>query len=299
MTEPKTTRARTRDAAPKQEVAKAPTKEVAKTSGGAVPAFLAEAAAADAGKGTSSDADDNLVPLIYILQAQSPQANKRNPDYVEGGEAGAIWLRNSGLPAISGETGILFQPCHFYKDWVEWVLRDNGGGFAGRHDDKPEEAVETPDQKDPSRTRWMLPNGNEVVETRYHIGNVYIEEVNADGEVVLTGQVFPYVIPMTGSAHTASRAWMFLMNSKKLPGGAASAPSWAALYRLGTKLRTNKKGEWMSWDIADAGWVQSLDDYNRGTALNAAFASGELKAADLDETAAGGGDAPAGEGAAM
>ena len=237
-------------------------------TGGSVPAFLAGLAAEDAGKGVSTLAEDNLVPLIYILQAQSPQCNRRSPDYVEGAESGSIWLRNSGLPAIDGEEGLLFQPCYFQKDWVEWVPRSAGGGYVGRHEEMPPEAEEKNiDPQNPEKKFWVLPNGNTVVETRYHIGYVILED----------GRAMPYVIPMSSSAHTASRGWMFLMNSRQL--GSAKAPSWAGLYRLKTKERTNKSGTWFTWDITDAGWVASPEDYARGADLHESFARGERKIA--------------------
>jgi hypothetical protein len=229
---------------------------------GTVPAFLKESVVKDAGKGVSTRAEDNLVPLIYILQAQSPQAQRKDPNYVEGGEAGAIWLRNSGVPAINGDDGILFQPCYFHVDWVEWIPRSKGGGFVGRHLERPADAEQKQDPQNPNKFRWVRPNGNEVVQTRYHTGYVIFEDM-----------AIPYVIPMTSSGHTVSRNWMFMMNRKKAFG--VKPPSWACLYRLRTKPRTNAAGTWMTWDISDAGWVQEQDEYNRGEELNNSFEAGE------------------------
>ena len=249
-----------------------------------VPAFLAEKIAQDSGKGVSTLQEDNLVPLIYILQAQSPQCNKRGPEYVEGAEDGAIWLRNSGLPAISGDEGILFQPCYFQKDFVEWIPRGAGGGYVGRYPDRPADAVEKNiDPQSPDKLAWVLPNGNTVVETRYHIGYVITDQ-----------GALPYVIPMSSSAHTASKGWMFLMNGKQMSG--SKAPSFACYYRLKTKSRTNKAGTWSTWDITDAGWVQSEAEYNRGADLHESFASGERQIGEEDATHA---QAPAGDDAAM
>src|SRR3954465_1560369 len=54
----------------------------------------------DAGEGVSTLASDNVVPLIYLLQALSPQCVRQSPGYVTpgvGGEKGAvagnIWFR--------------------------------------------------------------------------------------------------------------------------------------------------------------------------------------------------------------
>ena len=253
------TRIKTRDSASKEVVKiEEPT--------GALPSFLADLAKEDSGKGVSRDQSDNIVPLIYVLQALSPQCNKRGPDYIEGAEDGAIWLRNSSEGVVSGEDGILFQPCYFQKDWVEWVPRAAGGGFAGRHDEKPGEAVEKSlDPEKPDRLSWVLPNGNTVMETRYHIGYVHLPD----------GRRLPYVIPMSSSAHTVSRGWMFLMNSKSSDGGKTVAPAWMALYRLRTKAKTKNGFNWSLWDVSDAGWIQSADDYTRGLALYNSFEGGE------------------------
>lgn len=237
----------------------------------APPAALASLAKKDAGKGVSTAQEDNLIPLIYVLQAQSPQVNKRNAgSYIAGAEAGSIWLRNFSDPIVAGEEGFLFQPCHFSKDWVEWIPRDNGGGFVGRHAELPKDAKKVSDPKNPSKVRYVRKNGNEIIETRYHVGNVITAKYGA----------VPYVIPLTSSGHTVSRDWMFRMNSKQLPTG-DKAPSWMCLYRLRTKERTNAAGTWFTWDISDEGWVQSEEDYLRGASLHEAVTSG-AKAVEAD-----------------
>lgn len=251
------------------------TKELTVPESGSVPAFLQDQVVADAGKGVSTNAEDNIVPLIYVLQAQSPQCNRRSPDFVEGAEAGAFWLRSSGLPAVSGDDGILFQPCFFSKDWVEW--RPNRGGFVTRHSDRPADAElkNTPTPEDPDRQSWVMPNGNYVVETRYHIGNVYLPD----------GKIMPYVIPFSSTGHTVSKNWMFLMNNKVIAGAKGAAPSFACFYRLKTKETSNAKGTWMKIEVTDEGWVQTAADYERGKALHNAFSTGEKDIDAPDESA--------------
>lgn len=234
--------------------------------GASVPAFMKDKASADVGKGTSQNQEDNLVPLIYILQSNSPQVTDRNPDYIEGAKPGDIWLRNAPVPIVKGDVGMLFQPCFFSKDWVEW--KPHRGGYAGRHDSRPDDATEQPDPQDKERKLWVRKNGNIVTETRYHIGYVIDEE---------TGAAVPFVIPFSGSGHTVSRQWMFSMNSKAIPGVEGSAPSWACLYRLKTKFTSNAKGDWFKFDPEDAGWVESEAEYERGKKLNEAFMAGAHK----------------------
>lgn len=250
----------------KQEVAKVSTKITGLSSA------LAERMARDAGKGVSKDASDNMVPLIYILQAQSPQVLKRNPAYIPGAEAGSIWLKGITDPIVDGEVGIIFQPCFFSKDWVEWVPRESGGGFVARHPHRPGDSTRVEDPRNPSREQWERPNGNQLRETRYHAGLVHNHGSHP----------LPFVIPMSGSGHSVSRAWMSQMNLKQLENG-DTAPSYGQLWKLCTKLRTNALGEWYTWDIRDSGWVENVKDYDAGFALYNAFSTG-ARSAEHEET---------------
>lgn len=246
------------------------------------PAALADKLKVDAGKGVSTAQDDNQVPLIYVLQPLSPQVDKRDPRYIDGAEAGDIWLRNAPDPIVKGETGILFQPCSFWHDVGEWIPRDDGGGFVARHKVLPGNAVKTVDPKNPALVKYRTPDGNELVETRNHAGYVVTE----DGPI-------PYVLPLTSTGHSVSRSWMFMMNSQRGPDG-AKPPSWACVYRLKTIQKKNKKGAWFVLVAENAGdhgqtrWVDTVEDYERGSALYEAFASGQKQAeapvADVGES---------------
>jgi hypothetical protein len=227
------------------------------------PAELESAMAKYAGAGVSKAQDDNLVPLIYVLQPLSPQIDKRDDKYVEGAEPADIWLRNAATPIVKGEEGIAFQHCFFSIDWVEWVPRDKGGGFVARHKTIPEDAKKTADPQNPNRVRYVRPNGNEVIQTRYHVGYALVKNAVP----------LPYVIPMSSSGHTVSREWMFRMNQKSLADG-STAPAFGFIYRLRTRRRTNQLGSWFVWDVSDERWA-TLEEIKRGASLFEAFSSGE------------------------
>jgi hypothetical protein len=225
---------------------------------------------ADAGKnkGTSSKTEDNLVPLVYILQSNSPQVNKRSDAYIEGAEAGDIWLRHAAEPIVKGDEGVVFLPCYFFKDYVEWIPRDDGGGMVGRHPELPEEAEVQHDEKRPNRVINKMPNGNDLILTANHAGFVITDE----------GRALPYMIPLKSTGLTVSRAWMFMMNQKLSVEGKPLA-SYSHKYRLTTKHRKNKEGEWFVLDVTDEGRLTAADKelYMMGRALEAAFASGEKR----------------------
>ena len=223
----------------------------------------------DLRKGTSQRPEDNLVPLIYILQSNSPQVNKRNPDaYIEGAEAGDIWLRHAQNPIIKGDEGITFIPCYWFKDWVEWIPRDDGGGFVGRHKELPPEAVVEMDTKS-RRAVNKMPNGNDLVETANHAGFVFTRD----------GRALPYLIPMKSTGLTISRQWMSLFN-QKLNDEGEPYPSFSHKYHLTTKHRKNKEGEWFVFDVKDIpnGVLRNKTLYTMCQALEKAFESGQKQA---------------------
>lgn len=239
----------------------------------------------DPGGGLSKDQADNMVPLIYLLQPLSPQVMKGDPERIPDAEAGDVWLRNAEKPIIKGEVGMLFQPCYFYKDIVEWI--PNRGGFVGRHDiaclpnvstkkgwtGTLTDVKEIKDEEEPNAPpRYVRSsNNNEVVETRYFVGNVYFE----DGRLPL-----PFVIPLSSTGHSFGKQWMFLQNSQCLPDGSQIDKSWAVIYRLKTSMKTNTKGSWYMYTVQKERMIGTMDEFERGAALNKAFASGEKKIDD-------------------
>ena len=54
--------------------------------------------------------DDLAIPFIRVLQAMSPQVNKRAPEYVDGAEVGMLFntVTNS---VYDGEKGVEIVPC--------------------------------------------------------------------------------------------------------------------------------------------------------------------------------------------
>ena len=187
-------------------------------------AFLA----ANAGAGTSADPEHNTIPMIYVLQTNSPQVNKRNDKYVNGAEPGDLWLKSGATPIIKGTEGVMFQPCYFQYVWVEW--KPNREGFVTSHKKRPIDAEQK--QMDPNDDRlfWVRPNGNQVIETCYVYGFVDMK--------------YPYVIPLSSSGYRVAREWNADVRNKVYND--KTLPAWATRYRLKTVLRNNSKGEWFT-----------------------------------------------------
>jgi hypothetical protein len=149
-----------------------------------------------------------------------------SPAYVDGAKAGSIWLRNYDPPIVDGKTGILVQPVKMYKEWVEWVPRDAGGGMVGRYLKRPESAV----CRDVATNRWVL-GEHELRETRMWVVNYF-----NPGPVA-------FIIPCQSTMNTFARQWNTVIEQQFEDGGRMS-PTWRYLWRLTTKQRQNSMGKW-------------------------------------------------------
>lgn len=230
----------------------------------------------DADKGVSHAMDDNVVPLVYILQPLSPQVIKKDPKHVQGAEAGQIWFRGT-KKTLDGEEGMLVQPVFFSKCVLEW--RPERGGFVTRHMvESPSDiagARQIPNPKDPKKApKWVSEEGNDLVMTREHV--VIIHDV--------FDKPTPFVIPMAGSQHSSSRNWMGLMNAKNVPGTDKTAPSYAYLYRMTIEPRSDGKNNWYGWEIVDGGedgsplLIEDIAIYREARKIHDNFAKGTMRA---------------------
>lgn len=293
------TTARTRDAA---ATAKADPKTtgttVAKAGANQVPAHLRAQVKADAGQGVSSSSEDSMVPMLTVLQGQSPQTMKMKPEYIKDAQPGDILLKNAPVPVVKAlgaeAPGILVQSCYFYKNVVEWIPRNpdgTGGGYVAEHKwfagwessdwAKGLGIHEVVDDKDGSKSWMDKDEEHEFIETRNHAVILYPEG----------GTPLPYLIPLSSSGHAVSRQWTFMMRNKTLDG--AQVPSFAVLYRLKTNMRTKGNNNWYVLDPKEGGpdgdtlWA-SAEQYAAGKALHDAFAAGTKKVEMGAEAAPGG-----------
>ena len=221
-----------------------------------------------AGAGTSSKAEHVTIPLVYVLQSNSPQAIKRNPAYVEGAEPGDLWFRNAAQPIHKGTDGVLFQPCHFDWAFVEW--KPEREGFVAAHKTRPADAKEKlEDASDPdSRLQWVRPNGNIVVDTCYVYGLVDMER--------------PYVIPLSSTGYRVAKDWNTDLLNRKHNG--KPLPVFGTKYELRTVLRSNKKGEWFILGFDFVPGLPTAEEVKRGLAFFKAVSAGEQRAEEEIKT---------------
>jgi hypothetical protein len=180
---------------------------------------------------------------------------------------------------------ILFQPCGFSHEWVEWTGEPGEGGApVGMFpfEERPSDAKEF--EKSDGRKEWRRENGNRLVETRHHYGNIVTDE-----------GLIPVVIPMSGTNHGSSRQWTAMMKRFTIPGTNKPAPAFSRLYQINTSFSQRGTQSWYKYRVIDNGWVTDQNVLQSGFAFAKAVAAKEVRAgmdADADAGSSIGDDIP-------
>jgi len=184
---------------------------------------LMEMSQADTGAGIRNMTMDDIgVPYLYVLQPLSPQCNPDSPTHVKGATAG-MFMNSLSQEVFEGrETGLTVIPCAYERKYVEWVDRDQGGGWVADHEITSTVLSEC---KPDGRGRPVLGNGHLIVETAYHY--VYMRNPT-------TGIWEELIIPMKSSFLKQSRRWNKQLTSTVIPGTDKVAPRWLYPYQLKT-----------------------------------------------------------------
>jgi hypothetical protein len=217
------------------------------SSSGALPAVpdeLLEITKHDAGDGLSHDPADQLLPLVVVLQQNSPQCNKRLPEHIDGAEAGRFWFRNDVIP-IRDEFDCI--RCGSEHVWLEWGPM-RGSGLFGRYLQKPDNLVQRKSEEN-GRLEWIRPDNKHVIqETR-------------EAYLLIDGK--PYVLSFHGSGHTIARQWESRLHQTLHPETKREMPAYSQVYHLSTFADSNSKGDWFSVKVDFSGFVQSREEYDR------------------------------------
>ena len=221
-----------------------------------------------AGDGAAFAADEMQIPFVRILQALSPQLNKKKPEYIEGASSGDMFNTVTG-EVWDGEEGMLVVPCYQTTKYLEFTPREEGGGFRG------EIASDDPILQRTTRvgSKEVLPTGNELVKSDQH----YCLIVGKDGAAQ------PAVVDMKSSQLKVSRRWktQIAMQKVKNPktGQQATPALYATMWRISTTEESNDQGSWGNFSIAKEGLVTDRDLFLEAKTFRESIAAGEVKAA--------------------
>jgi hypothetical protein len=279
----KSSEAKTEKAAPESAVAastaQVPTTEVLDSS------FFGN----DAGAGSENvAARDQALPFLVILQGLSPQCQEGRPEFNEDAKPGQIF-NTLTQQRWKGLEGVVVVPCGFDARWIEWVPRDAGGGFVRIYapNEKPIPADGAALQ--PNDIKVLLDSGNEAIYTQQH----YVLLVDREAQSFM-----PVLISMSSTQLKHGAKWNSLCNLPIPINGVPTVPArFARIYRLCTKLESNKKGSWHGWSASILSVINPNDPFERGLyeAGKAFYKSVQSGAVVIDMEKAKGHDAGAGD----
>jgi hypothetical protein len=224
-------------------------REIVPASGDTLPAVpdeLLDITAQDAGLGSSPDPQDRLLPLITVLQSNSPICDKRSPSHIAGAEPGNFHFRNDLIPIRDGLTGFICIPCGLQRVWLEWGPT-RGSGLFGRHLQQLNNLI--PRQSD---------DGGRVNMVRPDNGNV-IQEVR-EAFILVGGK--PYVLSFHGTGHTVARMWHTMMDQVLHPKTGKPMPVCAQRYQVTTINKSNSKGSWFIPKVEFRDFVATRAEYD-------------------------------------
>lgn len=239
----------------------------------------------DAGAGFENQTQaDITIPFVAVLQALSPQVKDVSDGGVEGAKQGQ--LHNSVTDELfEGKTGVLFVPSYTEHLFTEWVPREAGGGFVGRHE-VDSDIVRAAKAASTEFGKYTTESGNQLAETFYVYGVLCPEG----------GALEPIVLGFTSTKIKVYRKWntrlqMFTVPTKD--GGKIQPPMFAHLTRLGTVSDSNTKGDFFNFTLTPAeGEVKSSllapDDprFQAAKDLRDMVRGGTAKAAEETQTSA-------------
>lgn len=233
----------------------------------------------DAGAGFEDVTSEDLaIPFISILQNGSPQVDQDAPEYIDGAKPGDIF-NSVTLETFDGSDGILFIPVHRHHHFVEWIPRDQGGGFVATYE--PSNPMVQDARAGGAFGTLETPDGNDLVETFSVFGLMLDPDSPEEYQQVL--------IAFSSTQIKHYKRWMTRMRSIVMrddDGRRFTPPMFAHLFGLTTQKEENKKGKWYGWNIrfngdnADASRLETDDErYQAAKGFRDLLLEGTAKAA--------------------
>lgn len=230
----------------------------------------------DRGAGFENQTNEDMaVPFLVIMQPGSAEVVAEDSDV----KAGMI-INKTTKATTPGKEGINFVPALTEHKLVEWIPRDNGGGFVGQYDIDSPLAVKVRGSQ-PLGTYKHPENGNDLVETFYVYGVV----VPTNGDAP-----FPATLAFSSTHIKAYKDWTFRARSIVIakPDGTklTKLPLFSHVYTIRTERNEKNGNTWYTpiitfagKDAADARLTPAADLYRAAKDLKDAILGGNVKLA--------------------
>jgi hypothetical protein len=178
-----------------------------------------------------TDSTDFLMPMLILLQTNSPQVNPAHAKYIPEAKPGMFLdvTTKEVIPVVS------VIPCYLNKQMVEW--KPERKGYAGTH----EMGFEVGLPRD-EKNRPMLPSGNLLVETHYF----YCLRLKDDGTFTNV------IIALTSTEIPTAKDWKTTMLSKTVPDGPNKGkpyPIYLWVCKITSIPKTKGANNWFGWKV--------------------------------------------------
>lgn len=196
--------------------------------------------------------DDLAIPFLVILQANSPQCKRSDGAYVEGAAEGMLYNSVTKEVYDPVKKPLIVIPCAYDRNFVEWKIRENGGGFVAQHSVEKGIAMQAECMRD-DKNRDITKAGNQLNDTRTFFVLIYNEE---------EGHASPALLSMTSTQIKKAKQWLMQQNLLKLrgPHGSYTPPMYASKWRVTTVPESNDRGSWMGWAFEHVGYLKGPKD---------------------------------------
>jgi len=197
------------------------------------------------------DQESLALPILKLLQNGSGEAQKRNPNYVEGAEPG-MFFNTVTRKLYDGDKGIQVIPCHYRLEYQEWA--DFGTGSGRPENIYPASSDILSKTTKDANGKDRLPNGNYIQKTSQHF------VIITDGNSAETA-----LISMYSSQAKVSRKWNSMMMSitKNGKDGPYTPPPFSHYYKISSVENTGKGNQWYGYNIVKVGEVTDANVYKR------------------------------------
>lgn len=210
---------------------------------------------ADEGAGFENTRQEDLsIPFLGVLQTNSPQVDE--DDGIEGAKAGMLF-NSVTKELMDGGKGLVIVPAHKEMVMVEWIDRDGGGGYVGRHkmnSDFVKKAIANNNDDKFGKIPCGEVDGkkHDLVETHY----VYVLILDNGGKNAIGFAL----IAFTSTKLTPCRDWYTSMYMLKV--GGKKPPMFAHRARIKTVKQKNAQGSFYNFSIEplNSDWLSSLID---------------------------------------
>ncbi len=198
---------------------------------------------------------DLTVPFLAILQSGSPQVKDEKGTYIPGAKAG-MFMNTVSNELFEGKKGVQIIPVHRKHTFIEWIPRDQGGGFVAEYSPNDPRIAQlrkaTPFGKISIEDGSIFSNGEDDVD---HTGNDLVETFSVFALIVKeNGTYEPMVLSFASTSIKAYKKWMTTAKGIQIPTGdpsrpIISPPMFSHLYRARTQFQEKNNYDWFGWQI--------------------------------------------------